>query len=864
MVRLSDYQPPAYVITDVDLTFDLDPDRTLVTGRYQVRRGDGPAGPLRLDAEDLTVRALAVDGAARSGGTLTIQDGAVLVHELPDTCTVEIVSEIVPSANTKLDGLYLSGGRFCTQCEAEGFRRIIPFIDRPDNLSRFTVRVEADKGRYPTLLSNGDEIERGDLQGGRHFAVFRDPHLKPAYLFALVAGEFETITDRFETMSGKTVDLAIHVDPGDGARAHFAMDALKRSFKWDEERFKREYDLSVFHIVAVRDFNYGAMENKGLNVFNSSLLLVDPDTATDADFLNVERVIAHEYFHNWTGNRITLRDWFQLCLKEGLTVYRDQEFSSDERNRALQRIMDVETLRSIQFPEDSGPLAHPPRPEAYETIDNFYTSTVYRKGAEVVRVLSEVVGAEAFDRGMQRYFDACDGKAATLEDFVGAFDFVDADAKTRFFRWYQQAGTPEVSVQRAYDAAAGTLTLDVSQTLKPTPGQTDKAPHPIPLRIGFIDKNGRTLAARHDGGAPQDEHRLLLEDRKGRFVFEGFDAEPIPAVLRGFNAPVELKDGLNSDARLVQMAHEPDPFTRWDAGQTLLRDAVLARAGGASQAGPAVARIADALRAEFARTESDPGLTARALRVPSLSDLLLSADAPDPEALYEGRRAVRAELAEALADAIDAEFARPAPAGDALDNESIGRRALRGALLHLLAATREAAAERVQGAFASARNMTETMSALVALEEIGGAARDAALDAFHGKWKSNPLVMDKWFSVQAASPRPGAADRVRALSDHPLFTLANPNRVRALYGAFANANPRWFHAADGSGYELVADAIAKLDKTNPMTSARLVRAFETWSRFDADRQAKAKAALETLRSGGVSTNLKEMVDRTLG
>ncbi|MCH8491055.1 MAG: aminopeptidase N, partial [Oceanicaulis sp.] len=781
-----------------------------------------------------------------------------------DEAVVEITTVIDPSANTELTGLYLSGGRFCTQCEAEGFRRITYFLDRPDCLSRYTVRGTADKGEFPTLISNGDRVEAGDLDGGRHYAVFEDPHLKPCYLFALVAGRYDSIEDRFVTRSGKDVHLAIHVDPGQAGRAAFALDALKRSMAWDEEVFEREYDLSEFHIVAVRDFNFGAMENKGLNIFNSSLLLADADTATDADFLNVEGVVAHEYFHNWTGNRITLRDWFQLCLKEGLTVFRDQGFSSDQRNRAVQRISDVESLRARQFPEDDGPLAHPPRPGAYEEIDNFYTATVYQKGAEVVRVIRELVGKDAFGAGMQTFFDRYDGTAATLEDFVGSFDFNSEADRAAALRWYEQAGTPQLHVKTVYRPGDEAVDLIVRQEIAPTPGEPDKTALPIPLRIGFLTETGEParLRAGADGEA-SDEHHRVLREHSQTFTFHGASGRVIPAVLRGFNAPVRLHADLTDEDRLVQMAHEPDPFTRWDAGQFLMTSAIIAAAEGRAQDGPDLERIAGALRVEFTRPDFEPGFAASVIRTPVLSDLFQMTDTPDPEALYDALTAARRTLAHALKDLIGDELEKPAPAPDALDTAAIGRRALRAAFLSLQAARGAEAGDQLLTAFKAAGNMTETMAALRGLSQAGGPAFDTALEAFEQRWRDDALVMDKFFSIQATSATQGL-ERARKLSEHPLFTLKNPNRARSLYGAFAMANPRQFHAADGSGYAFVADAIIAIEAYNPMTAGRLVRSFETWRRFDAGRQSKAETALRRIKANTSSVNVHEMVDRTLG
>ncbi len=861
-VHLKDYTAPAYDIPETRLDFSLSPDATRVTSRLTLVRRDAGADRVTLHGEKLKLERVAIDGETVGTDRYELTDTSLTLLGLGETAEVEITVTIAPKDNTALMGLYMSGGRYCTQCEAEGFRRITYFLDRPDCLSRFTVRVEADKAEFPTLLANGDTVETGDAGQGRHYAVFVDPHPKPTYLFALVAGSFDSIFDDFTTASGQAVKLGVHVDPGQAGRAHFAMDALKRSMKWDEDVFQREYDLSEFHIVAVRDFNFGAMENKGLNIFNSSLLLADADTATDADFLNVERVVAHEYFHNWTGNRITLRDWFQLCLKEGLTVYRDQEFSSDMRSRPLQRIHDVQSLRAIQFPEDDGPLAHPPRPSEFETIENFYTSTVYNKGAEVVRVLRELLGADGFADGMQRYFADNDGSAATLEDFMAAFDFGSAEAREVAFRWYLQAGTPTLTLAREHDPDTGTVSLVLRQSQKPTPGQSDKAPLPIPLRIGFLDKAGAILPLTH-AGTTADEHHLTFSTAEARLEFDGAADMPIPAILRGFNAPVRVETDLSQDEKLVQMAHDPDPFTRWDTGQLMMAEAMIARANGQAQAGPPLDRIVQALAGEFDRDDFEPGFVARAIRPASVSELIMQTDTPDPDALFAAQLEIRRALSAALASRREAEFARPAPDPRSLDNDAIGRRALRSTFLFLAAAEGESTAGLALQAFRSAGNMTDSMAALRALSEIGGAAFDTALAEFEARWKEDALVMDKWFSLQAMAPQDGA-ERVRKLAAHPLFSLKNPNRARAVYGAFANANPVCFHAADGSGYTLVADALIQLDPINPGTSARIVRSFETWKRFDTTHQAHARAALERVLSTAQSTNLKEVITKTLG
>ncbi|MDX2233580.1 MAG: aminopeptidase N [Hyphomonadaceae bacterium] len=865
-VRLADYRPCDYAIDEIALTFDLEPNATRVRAVSTVRRTARDAAPLALDGANLSLERIAIDGAPLSPDAYAIEPERLVIHAPPAAFTLEIDTLINPAANTALEGLYVSGGRFCTQCEAEGFRKITYAQDRPDSLSRYTVRMTADKARYPTLLSNGDPVDSGDAGGGRHFAVWRDPHPKPAYLFALVAGAFDSIHDEFVTLSGRVVKLGVYVDDGEAPRAHYAMDALKRAMAWDEKVFQREYDLDVFNIVAVRDFNFGAMENKGLNVFNAAYVLADPETATDADFEAIEGVVAHEYFHNWTGNRITLRDWFQLCLKEGLTVYRDQEFSADERSRAVKRIKDVKTLRARQFSEDAGPLAHPARPSSYAKIDNFYTATVYEKGAEIIRVLKALIGDDAFARGMQLYFTRCDGSAATLEDFVHCFEETSGQDLGRFMTWYRQAGTPRVVARGVYDAGARTYTLTVSQSTPPTPGQPDKAALPIPLKVGFVTDDGLELAARLAGAASaQREHDLVLDKPSHTFVFDHMVQAPTPALLRGFGAPVLLDDGLDAHARLTQMTHDPDPFTRWEAGQRLLREAILADARGAPQAAAELDRIAAALGRELDRAQRDPAFAALALRAPDLADLIQHVETPDPDRLHEARVRVRAHMARALAPRLErlAEAASETPFSP--DAAQAGRRALKATALDLLAALGPDQENRLAAACAGAANMTERMAALEALGQIEGAAFDAALAAFIDRWRDSPLVVDKWFSVQAAAARADAAERVRRLKDHPLFTIRNPNRARSLVAAFAMRNLRAFHAVDGAGYAFLADAVQEADALNPALAARLMTPFESWRRFDAPRQAAARAALDRLAGAPtLSRNVREMIDRTIG
>ncbi|MCC6788611.1 MAG: aminopeptidase N [Hyphomonadaceae bacterium] len=856
-VRLSDYQPPDYLIDEIALVFSLEPEATIIAARSHVRASGTGAAPLVLNGERLELQSIAIDGEALGEDKYSVEPGRLVIHNPPASFLLDIVTRISPATNTHLEGLYMSGGRFCTQCEAEGFRTITYYLDRPDVMARFAVRIEADKGAYPTLLSNGNLTESGDLPGAKHFAVWVDPHPKPAYLFALCAGKYESIHDEFVTQSGRKVALGIYVDPGDAPRAGYAMDALKRSMKWDEQTFKREYDLDVFNIVAVRDFNFGAMENKGLNIFNSSLILADADTATDADFEAIEAVVGHEYFHNWTGNRITCRDWFQLCLKEGLTVYREQEFSADQRSRPVQRIKDVKRLRARQFGEDAGPLAHSVRPATYQKIDNFYTATVYEKGGEVVRMLKRIIGEDAFNRGMQLYFERRDGTASTVEDFIGCFEEASGQKLDTFMRWYEQAGTPALKVRGRYDKAARTYQLDVSQRLSATPGQPHKLPAPIPLQIGFISPDGAIIASKIEGDTiSRTEHRAVLEDAQATFRFSDVLEEPIVSVVRGFSAPITLEDDLTPQARLAQMAHDPDPFTRWEAGQTLARSIML------GETGPSVAALTTALGRELDRAQEDPAFAALALRLPDLNELILSAKSPDPEKLFQAREDLRRAVAGALRERLEAIARTRGETPFSPGADAAGRRALKSAALDLLSSL--GPSQALTDAYYAAQSMTEAVAALEALGAAESNVFDEALTKFYERWQANPLVIDKWFAVQASSPRADALARVERLRAHAEFNLKNPNRVRSLAAAFAMRNPRAFHAANGDGYRFLASLAEAIDPLNPALAARLLTPFESWRRFDSQRQEHARKALEHLASlPQLSKNTREMVERTL-
>jgi aminopeptidase N len=760
----------------------------------------------------------------------------------------------------------MSGGRFCTQCEAEGFRKITYWPDRPDVLSRFTVRVEADKAAYPRLLSNGNLIESGYVGAGRHYALWQDPFPKPCYLFALVAGELDELADSLVTMSGRTVDLRIYVDPGQAPRAAYAMDALKRSMKWDEEAFGREYDLDLFMIVAVRDFNFGAMENKGLNIFNSSLLLADGATATDFDYERIESVVAHEYFHNWTGDRITCRDWFQLCLKEGLTVFRDQSFSADQRGAAVQRIKDVKALRARQFAEDAGPLAHPVRPTSFMKIDNFYTATIYDKGSEVIRMLKTLLGAEAFRQGMDLYFERHDGEATTVEAFIACFADASGQDLTDFFGWYNQAGTPTVSLAADYDAGAKTLDLHLTQATAATPGQPDKKPLPVPVRLGLLDADGKALSFRlPDSDTAVKDAVIVLDTAEQRLRLTGVERPPVVSALRQFSAPVKLVQGAPPEDGYVLLAADPDLFNRWEAGQTLARELILGRASGAPDENGEV-RFAAAMARALEDQSSEAAFKALLLVLPSEQDLGQAVQIVDPAAIHAAREELRARLATALKPVLEHMHGELTGSGAfSPDAESAGRRALRNAALDLLAAGPGAdAAALALKHFQDATNMTDAMGGLSALMLIGGAPFDQALDDFYARWKDEPLVVDKWFSAQARSPAPDALTRVQALTAHPAFEPRNPNRLRALVQTFASVNPSRFHDPSGEGYRFLADQILATDQFNPMTAARMVEPLGQWRRFKPELAKLMKAQLQRIAdTQGLSKNVFELASRAL-
>jgi aminopeptidase N len=871
---LKDYAPPAYLIDAVALDVSLAPKDARIASTLSMRpnpQSQTEGAPLVLDGEELTLKRIALNGKDLGPADYELSPGKLTIASVPaEPFTLEIVTQCDPEANTELQGLYRSRGTYCTQCEPEGFRRITYFIDRPDVLAVYTVRIEADRDSTPVLLSNGNPVASGDIPGNRHYAIWHDPFPKPSYLFALVGGDLASIHDSFTTASGRQVALGIYVEPGKEDRCAWAMESLKRSMRWDEERFGLEYDLDVFNIVAVSDFNMGAMENKGLNIFNDKLVLARPDTASDADYASIESVIAHEYFHNWTGDRVTCRDWFQLCLKEGLTVFRDQEFTSDVRMGPVMRIITARLLKTHQFPEDAGPLAHPVRPASYIEINNFYTATVYEKGAEVCRMLQTLLGRDAFRKGIDLYFKRHDGEAATVEDFVAAMADASGRDLTQFMRWYTQSGTPELACSLDYDPHKKTARLHVSQVVPPTPGQTGKEPMHIPLKVGLIGANGDELPLKV-GGEILPDGLLEVTEREQVFEFEDVPAPPTPSLLRDFSAPVRLTTSLDADQIEFLMMHDSDPFNRWQAAQTYATNLMTAAARNGLDLGPVTGTEADRLAQSLAAAVRDetlgPAYRAEALKLPSESDVARELGRNvDTDAIHGARDALRAKIGETIGDTLADIYGAAAPQGPfSPDPESAGLRALRNAALDLLTATgTEEAIDRAMRHYRGASNMTDAIMALSILSHLQAPVRDQALEDFYQRWQDEPLVLDKWFAVQARAARPDSVETVRGLLAHPKFSLKNPNRVRALIGSFAQANPAAFNRADGEGYRLLADQALEIDRFNPHVAARLLGAFESWHTLESGRQVHAKAALERLANQELSTDSYEIVTKTLG
>jgi aminopeptidase N len=877
VIYLKDYQAPEYLIDETHLTFELFEDHTLVHAQLVMRRNPARGAglpPLKLDGQQLELLRASLDDQELQAGDYQLDADSLTVHPKAERFTLDTSVKIHPERNTALEGLYKSGKMFCTQCEAEGFRKITYYLDRPDVMSTFTTTVIAEQHRYPVLLSNGNPIDSGPAEDGRHWATWEDPFKKPAYLFALVAGDLWCVEDNFVRQSGRDVTLRIYVEPENIDKCEHAMVSLKKSMRWDEEVYGREYDLDIFMIVAVNDFNMGAMENKGLNIFNSSCVLARAETATDAAHQRVEGVVAHEYFHNWSGNRVTCRDWFQLSLKEGFTVFRDAEFSADMNSRTVKRIEDVAYLRTHQFAEDAGPMAHPVRPDSFIEISNFYTLTVYEKGAEVVRMVRTLLGAEGFRKGSDLYFERHDGQAVTTDDFIKAMEDANGVDFTQFKRWYSQAGTPRLEVSEAYDATAQTYSLTFRQSCPQTPDKAEKLPFVIPVELGLLDAEGNDLPLQlaGEGSADGTSRVLSVTEAEQTFTFQGIAAKPLPSLLRGFSAPVKLSFPYDRDQLMFLMQHDSDGFNRWEAGQQLSVQ-VLQELIGQHQRGEALKldqRLITALGTVLGNEALDPAMVAEMLSLPGEAYLTEISEVADVDAIHAAREFARQQIAEQLFDALWAryqanrEVSRSTPYVAAA--EHFARRSLQNiALSYLMLSGKPQVLEATLEQFEHCDNMTERLTALAVLVNSPfEAERARALESFAEHFKDNPLVMDQWFSVQAASTLPGGLARVKALMQHPAFTLKNPNKVRALIGAFAGQNLINFHAADGSGYRFLADLVIELNALNPQIASRQLAPLTRWRKYDAARQVLMKGELERiLASGELSSDLYEVVSKSL-
>ncbi|WP_069384631.1 aminopeptidase N [Halomonas caseinilytica] len=869
-IYLSDYRPPAYRVTHTELTFDLDPAATRVKARLHVERHpEREAGEaLELDGEQLTLKSIAIDGQPLEEDEYQLTEQGLRVARVPSRFLLDTEVEIAPERNTALEGLYRSGGMFCTQCEAEGFRRITFYPDRPDVMATFSTTVIGDAASLPVLLSNGNPVEKGELPNGRHFVTWEDPHPKPCYLFALVAGDLKKVEDHFTTMSGRDVTLQIWVEEENLGKTDHAMASLKRAMRWDEETYGREYDLDLFMIVAVNDFNMGAMENKGLNIFNSAAVLTHPDTATDAAFQRVEGIVAHEYFHNWSGNRVTCRDWFQLSLKEGFTVFRDQSFSADVNSAPVKRIEDVSFFRTAQFAEDAGPTAHPVRPDHYIEIGNFYTLTIYEKGAEIVRMLRNLVGWEAFRRGSDLYFSRFDGQAVTIEDFVSCMAEASGHNLDQFMLWYSQAGTPEIDAHGEYDYARAEYRLILRQRTPTTPGQPDKQALHIPIRLGLVGtKSGRDLALTLDGESLGRDAVIHLREDEQEFVFTDLAEAPVPSLARGFSAPIKLNFPYSREDLAFLLANDSDGFNRWDAGQRLsllaLDDLIAAHRNGVEKVMDG--RVIEAFRTLLSGDTDDKAVLAEMLTLPSEAYIAEQQPLVDVDAIHAARQFVKQSLARTLRDEFLAVYqANRDDSPYAPEPDQIAARSLKNvALSYLMSIEDEEGVELAQQQFEAEHNMTDVRYALTLLTHSSrDDLADPALKAFGRKWAHDPLVMDQWFSIQVSRPQADALERVKFLMDHPAFSLTNPNKVRALIGAFAQ-NRVNFHRLDGEGYKLLADVVIELNRLNPEIAARMITPLTRWARYDETRQALMKAELERIRAEDLSPNVYEVIEKAL-
>ncbi|EJL3958283.1 aminopeptidase N [Vibrio parahaemolyticus] len=855
-----DYQAPSHTITDIDLTFDLYDNDTIVTALSKVVQ-KGESTTLELDGEGLELRSVKVDG--EDWAHHEVKEASLVLSDLPAEFELEIITKIDPEANTALEGLYKSGGAFCTQCEAEGFRRITYYLDRPDVLAKYTTKVIADKATYPYLLSNGNRIAQGEAENGRHWVQWQDPHPKPAYLFALVAGDFDVLRDKYTTMSGRNVDLEIFVDKGNLDRAGHAMTSLINSMKWDEERFGLEYDLDIYMIVAVDFFNMGAMENKGLNIFNSKFVLANDQTATDRDYLGIEAVIGHEYFHNWTGNRVTCRDWFQLSLKEGLTVFRDQEFSSDLGSRAVNRIDNVRIIRGPQFAEDASPMSHPIRPDKVIEMNNFYTLTVYEKGSEVIRMYHTLLGEEGFQKGMKLYFERHDGTAATCEDFVSAMEDATGVDLKQFRLWYSQSGTPTLRVNSEYNAEAKTYALTVEQFTEATQDQAEKQALHIPFDIELYDSKGQVIPLIING---ESVHNVLdIKQDKQTFVFENVAEQPVPSLLREFSAPVKLEYDY-SDAELIfLMKHATNDFARWDASQMLLAKYIRQNVTNV-QTGSEVQLsedLIDAFRGVLLDENLEPAFIAQVFSLPSINEITGWYKQIDVDAVDTVLNSITVSLSAALEDELSATYHTLKQAEYTIDHAAIGKRALRNQCLQFLAHT-DKGNTLVKAQYEAANNMTDTIAAMSAANSAQLECREELMADYSDKWKHDGLVMDKWFALQGTNPAEDALEKVKATMNHEAFSLKNPNRTRSLIGSFLAANPVRFHDKSGSGYQFASEILRQLNDSNPQVASRMIDPLLKFRKYDEARQAMIRAELEKLKAmDNLAKDLFEKVTKAL-
>ncbi|RPB40321.1 aminopeptidase N [Vibrio parahaemolyticus] len=855
-----DYQAPSHTITEIDLTFDLYDNDTIVTALSKVVQ-KGESTTLELDGEGLELRSVKVNG--EDWAHHEVKEASLVLSDLPAEFELEIITKIDPEANTALEGLYKSGGAFCTQCEAEGFRRITYYLDRPDVLAKYTTKVIADKATYPYLLSNGNRIAQGEAENGRHWVLWQDPHPKPAYLFALVAGDFDVLRDKYTTMSGRNVDLEIFVDKGNLDRAGHAMTSLINSMKWDEERFGLEYDLDIYMIVAVDFFNMGAMENKGLNIFNSKFVLANDQTATDRDYLGIEAVIGHEYFHNWTGNRVTCRDWFQLSLKEGLTVFRDQEFSSDLGSRAVNRIDNVRIIRGPQFAEDASPMSHPIRPDKVIEMNNFYTLTVYEKGSEVIRMYHTLLGEEGFQKGMKLYFERHDGTAATCEDFVSAMEDATGVDLKQFRLWYSQSGTPTLRVNSEYNAEAKTYALTVEQFTEATQDQAEKQALHIPFDIELYDSKGQVIPLIING---ESVHNVLdIKQDKQTFVFENVVEQPVPSLLREFSAPVKLEYDY-SDAELIfLMKHATNDFARWDASQMLLAKYIRQNVNNV-QTGSEVQLsedLIDAFRGVLLDENLEPAFIAQVFSLPSINEITGWYKQIDVDAVDTVLNSITVSLSAALEDELSATYHTLKQAEYTIDHAAIGKRALRNQCLQFLAHT-DKGNTLVKAQYEAANNMTDTIAAMSAANSAQLECREELMADYSDKWKHDGLVMDKWFALQGSNPAEDALEKVKATMNHEAFSLKNPNRTRSLIGSFLAANPVRFHDKSGSGYQFAGEILRQLNDSNPQVASRMIDPLLKFRKYDEARQAMIRAELEKLKAmDNLAKDLFEKVTKAL-